>query len=209
MFISDNVPALFKKGTLKLEETDTGIRRVAEATLVIAPFPARLAHELGEDIAGHLFGEDGLIREELESIDFRVRCGLQTVTVRLDEALEPEAIIAPASIQDVSVTRVDQKKLQRTWLSCSFVLVFSLEERAARNFVLDQFGKTLLWSFQGMQADLLREASLHDSLAKLADPGGDGKTTVSIGVGGGELHQIDPKAHREKAKRLRDAAKTH
>lgn len=207
MFISDNIPALFKKGTLKLEETDTGVRRVAEATLVIEPFPAKLAHELGEDIAGHFFTDDGLIRDELESIDLRVRCGLQGVTVRLDEALEPEALIAPASIKDVNVTRVDQKKTQRSWLACSFVVVFSLEDRAARNFVLDQFGKTLLWSFRVMQADLLRSADLHDSLAKLGDPGGDG--SVSIGVGGGELHPIDAKRHRAEGKRLREEAKTH
>lgn len=210
MFISDNIPALFKKGTLKLEETDTGgLRRVAEATLVIEPFPARLARELGEEIAGHLFTDDGLLRDELESIDLRVRCGLQSVTVRLDEALEPEALISPASIKDVTVSRIDQKKTQRSWLACSFVLVFSLEERAARNFVLDQFGKTLLWSFRGMQADLLAKADLHASLAKLGDVGGDGKTSVSIGRGDGEIHTIDAKAHRAEAKRLRDEAKTH
>jgi hypothetical protein len=210
MFISDNIPALFKKGTLKLQDNnDGGLRRVAEATLVIEPFPSRLAHELGEEIAGHLFDTDGLLRDELESIDLRIRGGLQKVTVRLDEALEPEATIHPASIKDVNVSRVDEKKSQRSWLSCSFVLVFSLEDRSSRNFVLDQFGKTLLWSFQGMQADLLQEARLHDALAKISDPGGDGKTTVLMGVAGREMHEIDPKKHREQAKRLRDEAKTH
>jgi hypothetical protein len=211
MFISDNIPALFKKGTLKLQDNgDGGLRRVAEATLVIEPFPAQLAHELGEEIAGHLFTDDGLIRDELESIDLRVRCGLQKATVRLDEALDPEAIIHPASIKDVNVSRVDAKKSQRSWLSCSFVLVFSLEEREARNFVLDQFGKTLLWSFRGMQADLLQEARLHEAIARVADPAGDGSVTVSIGVNGGELIPLDMKKHRDRAKALRDEPeKTH
>ena len=35
MFVTENVPALFKKGTLKLQEMDDGYRRVAEATLMI------------------------------------------------------------------------------------------------------------------------------------------------------------------------------
>jgi hypothetical protein len=60
-----------------------------------------------------------------------------------------------------------------------------------------------------MQADLLQEARLHDALAKISDPGGDGKTTVLMGVAGREMHEIDPKKHREQAKRLRDEAKTH
>ena len=81
MFISANVPALFKKGTLKLSQNDEGeYRRVAEAQLVIEPFLEPLARELGDEIAGHLFGDDGRIRPELEAIDLRIRSGLQHVT---------------------------------------------------------------------------------------------------------------------------------
>lgn len=209
MFLSGNIPALFKKGTLKLQDVDGGVRRVAEATLVIEPFPARLAHELGEDIAGHLVTKDGSLRDELESIDLRVRAGLQSVTVRIDESMDPVAILTPVSIKDVNVSRVDEKKGQRSWLTCSFVLVFSLEDRAARNFVLDRFGQTLLWSFVGLQADLLKSAEMHETFARLADPGEDGQTTVSFGVSGGEMHTIDPKKHKAEAKRLRDKAKAH
>ncbi len=206
MFLSQNIPALFKKGMLKLTQTEDSYRRVAEATLVIEPFPAVLAHELGEEIAGHLFDDAGQIREELEGIDLRIRSGLQSVTVRQHEDLEPCALISPVSIKDVSVTRVEDKKNSRQWLSLAFVLVFSLEEKAARNFVLDEFGKTLLWTFDAMQRELLHEAKLHDALAKLGDPNGKGDTKTSFGVSGGEMHEIDPKAHRAKAKELRKAA---
>src|SRR3954468_1057115 len=103
MFLTENVPALFKKGTLKLVPSDEGgLRRVAEAMLVIEPFPSNLAHELGEDIAGHLFDDEDAIRAELESIDLRVRCGLQSVTVQHHEDLEPCALLSPVSIRDVS-----------------------------------------------------------------------------------------------------------
>lgn len=211
MFASENVPALFKKGLLKMTPREDGTyRRVAEATCIIEPFPASLAHEIGEEVASHLFDDAGAIREELESIDLRVRAGLQAITVRHHEELEPCAIISPASIKDVSVTRIEDKKAGRQWLSLSFVIVFSLEEKAARNFVLDEFGRTLVWTFRAMQGELLKSAELHDALAKLGDPSGDGSTTVSFGVAGGEMAEIDPKKHRAEAKRLRDAAeKTH
>jgi hypothetical protein len=172
MFLTEKVPALFKKGTLKLvpAEDGPGLRRVAEAMLVIEPFPASLAHELGEDIAGHLFDDADAIRPELE-VDRSAR------PVRLQachgpaarRSASPVAKLSPVSIKDVSVARIEDKKTGRAWLSLSFVLVFSLEEKAARNFVLDEFGKTLLWTFEGLQRELLQEAELHDAAARLGE----------------------------------------
>lgn len=207
MFVSENVTALFKKGTLKLMEVEGGYRRVAEATCVIDPFPVELSRELGEEISGHLFNEDKSIREELEAIDLRVRAGFQHVTVRHHVDLEPIAMLSPVTIKDVAVQRVEDKKMGRYWLMCSFVLVFSLEDKRARNFVLDEFGKHLLLSFQPMQGELLRTADIHDSLAKLAEAGGEGGS-VSFGVAGGKMHTIDPKKHRQAAKQLRADADT-
>jgi hypothetical protein len=207
MFVTENVPALFKKGTLKLVPSDEGgVRRVAEATCLIEPFPVGYARELGEEIANHLFTDDGAIRDELEAVDLRVRVGLQSVTVRPHEDLAPVAILSPVSIKDVSAKRIEHKESGRAWLQFSFVLVFSLEDKEARNFVLDQFGKGLLWSFLGMQRELLNKAQLHDSLAALGSVG-DG--TVSMGIAGGEMHEIDGEAHKAEAKRLRKQAGTH
>ena len=205
MFVTENVPALFKKGTLKLQETDDGYRRVAEATLMIEPFPHQLAHEMGEDIAVHLFDENNQIRPELESIALNVRAGLQRATVRHHEELEPIAIIDTASIKDVKATVIEDKKTNRCWMSFSFVLVFSLESKEARNFVLDEFGKTLIWTFEGLQRDLLNQANLHDSIARMVPKG----ATMSVGVSGGEMTEVDPGAHRQRAKELRDKAKVN
>lgn len=206
MFLSDHIPALFKKGTLKLQESEDGYRRVAEATLMIEPFPVNLAHEMGEEIAVHLFDENGAIRNELESIALNVRAGLQRVTVRHDQALEPIAVLDTASIKDVKATVIEDKKSNRRWMSFSFVLVFSLETKAARNFVLDEFGKTLLWTFVALQGDLLRKADLHDALGRLGGPEG---TKVSFGVAGGEMHEIDTEKHKTIAKDLRNKARSH
>lgn len=159
MFLTTDIPALFKSGKLKLETVDDEIRRVAEATLVIEPFPVDLARQLGEEIASHLFDDQNAIRQELDAIDVRIRAGLQKVTVRLDEALDPIARLSEVSIKDVSAEVHEDLKRGRRWISCSFVLVFSLETREARNFVLDEFGKTLLWSFNAMQLELLEKPS--------------------------------------------------
>lgn len=201
MFASENVPALFKKGTLKLQEVEDGYRRVAEATLMIEPFPHQLAREMGEEIAVHLFDDDNMIRVELDSIALNVRAGLQRVTIRQHEELEPIAIMDTASIKDVKATVIEDKKTNRRWLSFSFVLVFSLESKEARNFVLDEFGKTLIWTFHSLQGDLLREADLHESAAKLGELG-----ECSITGPDGESVTFNPetaKRNRAKADELR------
>lgn len=209
MFLTRNIPALFKKGTLKLTPAeDGGTRRVAEAMCLIEPFPAKLAAELGEEIAGHLFDGDGVIRPELEAIDLRIRTGLQSVVVRHHEELDPCALLSPVSIKDVSVKRIEDEKAGRSWLSLSFVLVFSLEEKAARNFVLDEFGKPLLWTFESMQGQLLAEARMHEAAARLGE--GGGATLSGPGIEPVKFDAASGKRHREKAKELRaQARKTH
>lgn len=211
MFTSENVVALFKKGTLKLTQNEDGeYRRMAEATLLIEPFTEAMARELGDEIAGHLFSEDGRIREELESIDLRVRAGLQHVTVRLDEALEPTAILSPASIKDVSCSLCEDKKMGRQWLAFTFVVVFSLEERAARNFVLDEFGKSLLWSFERSQPDLEGLARVKDAGARLAETAArdGGSVTLSTGDMSVTLGKGDAARLRDEAATLRRQKKS-
>ncbi len=209
MFLTKNIQALFKKGVLKVEFNDNGdARRVAEATCLIEPFSVALARELGDEVADHLFtGADG-IRDELDSIDLRLRAGLQNVTVRSHDELEPLALLTPVSVKDVCVTRVDDRKTGTCWLAMSFVLVFSLEEKAARNFVLDQFGRTMYWSFERMQGDLLQKAAIHDAIGGMVPKG----TTLTATFGGESvtLTEEDAQRHRGEAKRLRaEANKAH
>jgi hypothetical protein len=207
MFITENVAALFKKGTLKLVPTEDGYKREAEATLVIEPFTTRLAHELGEDIAEHLFTDDGEIRDELEAIDLRVTVGVQNVIARRHEELEPCAILSPCTIKDVTVKRCS-KKDEDDWLACSFVVVFGLEDKEARAFVLDEFGKRLRWTFEAMQRDLLAQADVHEAAARLGEIAGGAVLTGPDG----EAVRFDSetaKKHRDAAKNLRQQARTH
>jgi hypothetical protein len=180
---------------------------------LIEPFPVQLARELGEEIAGHLFTDADGIRDEIECVDLRVRAGLQRVTVRQHEDLEPAAVLGPVSIKDVSAKRIEDKATGRSWLAFSFVLVFSLEDRPARNFVLDNFGNALLWSFERLQGELLDKAAMHEAAARLGEMGGtmtmtaagpDGSVTGPI-----EFNTETAKRNRAEARRLRGEAKAH
>jgi hypothetical protein len=204
MFHSSNVSALFKKGTLKLIQNEDGEwRRVAECTLVVEPLPVELARELGEEVASHLFTDEGRIREELESIDLRVRLGLQHVTARIDPDVErPAALISPVSVKDLSATRCEDKKTGREWITLSFVLVFSLEEKAARNFVLDRFGQALYWTFESMQRELEGIARTKEAAARLAKMGAEDGGDVTISIPGADPITLD----KTDAARLRQEA---
>ena len=171
MFITENVKALFKKGTLKMVPTEDGYQRVAEATVVIEPFEPDLARELGEDVAGHLFNDDGGILPELGGIDLRVRLGAQRVTARPDPEMEACAILSPVTLKDVSVQRIEDKKTGESWLACSFVLVFALDSRVARTFVLDEFGKPLYFTFESIQQDLIAAAEVRHAAQSLREQG--------------------------------------
>jgi len=140
-------------------------------------------------------------------VDLRIRCGLQRVTVQAHEELPSVAVLDPVSIKDVTVKRIEDEKANRAWLSCTFVLVFSLESKTARNFVLDEFGKPLLWSFEHLQGDLLSVARMHEAAARFGEAG-DCTLTVP-GSDPVTFNAETAKTNREAARKLRDQAKTH
>lgn len=175
VFITENVSVLFKRAALKLTEDDDGnLVRLAEATFLIEPFPKELAHELGEDVAMHLFEADGRIAEAVESVGLRVRVGLQTVTVRSTPDVRASAELLYCEVKECRAERVEEikkgKKTGRSWLSFQFVLAFDLHRREHRNFVIDEFGNQVCLSFQAEQADLPWEDTLSMAgLIKRAD----------------------------------------
>lgn len=158
MFSSPNVKALFKKAALKLEtDGDGNLKRVAEATFLIDPFPAALAHELGEEIATHLFDEVDEIRPELDAIALRVQVGLQRVSLRRHPDLKPSGVLEPVLIRRCKVERIEDPRNEREWLTLSFVLVFDLAPKPARNVLIEEFGNLVFLTFEAMQGDLLAE----------------------------------------------------
>ena len=164
MFVSPHVKALYRKGALKLVDVDGEWRRVVEATFVIEPFQKELAHELGEDIATHLFDERGRLRDELDAISLRVSVGEQRVYATHHADLQDVAMLSPVTVKDCSAERVEEikkgQKTGRAWLKFAFVLVFDLVGKEARNFAIDEFGNTLLLSFEALQHALPLDADV-------------------------------------------------
>lgn len=187
MFISQHVPTLFKRCTLKIVETDDELTRVAEGACVIEPFTPALARELGEDIAGHLFTDEDQIRPELKGIDMRVRVPLQRVRASRHPELEP-VVLESVIVKDCKVARVEDSKALREWLAFTFTLVFNLSDRITREFVVHNFGSALHLTFEPMQRELLDDvpAAVIDAVARLAPKPGSGIDSVTISTPGAE-----------------------
>jgi hypothetical protein len=155
MFLTPKVPALFKKGTLKLVDDDgPSVRRVGGSHAGDRAVPGgnsrtnSVKRSPGTSSTAPTTSAPSWraidLRDALRTAEGHRRSSTKTSA--------PCATLTPVSIKDVSVTRIEDKKTGRAWLSLACVLVFSLEDKAARNFVLDEFGKTLLWTFTGNAA---------------------------------------------------------
>lgn len=119
--------------------------------------------------------------------------------------MDPVAILSPVSIKDVTASLCEDKKSGRRWLAFSFALVFSLEDKAARNFVLDRFGQSLCWSFDSVQRELEGLARMKESAARLAESGGEhGSVTLSApGMEAVTLTSEDARRLRREANDIR------
>lgn len=207
MFLTPNVLAQFKKATLKLVKGDGGeTTRAAEAALVFDPFTAELAREMGEDLADHLFTADNQIRAELSAVTLRPRVGALRITARPAQDMDGTEI-EPVGLSTVTATVKEDERSGHCSLVLTATLVFSLESKVARDFVLDSFGRSLLWTFEPLQRDLLADAAITESLATLAGAGGPG-SSVTFGLAGEPgvtLTHADADRLKEKARRTRHA----
>jgi len=202
MFLTENVPALFKKATLKLVKGDDGgVVRAVEAALVFEPFTPDLAREMGEDIAGHIFGEDDQIRAELSSVDLRPRVGALRITARPHVDL-PAIVLEPVGLRSVSAMVREDEKGGTRWVILTVTLVFSLESKVARDFVLDHFGRQLAWTFEPLQRELpdLKVAQAMGRMASTVRDGGITSMTMSCIENGTVTDSVT--IDREAAKRI-------
>lgn len=205
MFITPHVEALFKKGALKLiRNDDDETIRVCEATCVIEPFTVNLARELGEEVSGHLFDDEGKIRREIDAVSLRVRVPRQRVTVTTHPEVASLATLEHVDVRNVRVTRMEDQKTGREWLACAYELVVPLDSKVARGFVLDGFGRALYWSFEASQMDFLdneSKARVLRSAARLGESGG-GVTITADGMEPVHLNADTAKRHRAEAAAL-------
>lgn len=208
MFTSENVPAFLKSVNLRLDKEGD---RFAFCVFTIEPFMPHLAHELGEEVAEHLFegaGPKALPRDEVGGIVFNLDFPRQRLAARSHEDLDPVAVLDHVGIGKLKVDRVeDEDGDAPPILKLSFQVEIALNERRAIDFVVQHFGTALLLTFKPMQRDLPLDdaeslARVKESAARLAEAAGPG-SSMSFGLVGEEPVTLTP----EDAPRLRDEAR--
>lgn len=173
MFQSENLPVLLKSVTLKQNEDR---ERFAYCKFMLEPFIPRLAHELGEEVFGHLFDAMDTPRREVSDISFDLTIPSQSMTSRSHPELEADAMISDVRFDSVRVTRPDSDKPR---LRLEFVCIVPLLDRMVIEFVVQSFGNPLYLTFQAMQGSFL---DAHDNLLAggLSSISVDGKTLVEF-----------------------------
>lgn len=196
MFVSQHVPLLMQKATLRLEKNrEQEYVRLADLSLVLEPFPFELAAELDESIASHLFTPERTIRAELESIKLDPRVEKQMVTVQEDPSLPVLATLRQVEVVELSVAKKVDEKAGRIWLKATIVVTIDLSERAVREFLFHHFGMWRMFSFQAEQGELeLSPAQrfVHES-QRMMKP--DGLTSI-------EMTTTDPETGRRTGTRI-------
>lgn len=169
LFTTEQVPMQLAEATMKIVKDDKGVEhRMARCVLVLEPFGEAPARDVGEDIVGHLFTDEGMIRPEMDSVKLKLRLSLQDVVV----AEVPDQAKATVRLREVKVVnltvahKIDEKN-ETHHLRASFLVLFSLAERSARDFLCRLYGHSLLWTFADEQEDLpLDGAAIGREVAK-------------------------------------------
>jgi hypothetical protein len=167
MFLSKNLPVLFKNATLKVNEEN---ERFALVTFVLEPFTPKLAHELGEEVASHFYDDRGVVRPEFTKIGFQAQPGtrVQILTVRAAPDAPGSAEIQPLRIEGYEVSKPDPEKER---LKLTMTASFSLAERTHRAFAIDRFGTAIYATFKNARPGLLDDmpSSTSKRLSDIAD----------------------------------------
>jgi len=148
MFVTNALPFVIARATLKIEPNEDGIdRRVADLSLVFEPFPYAIAAEMDFALSEHLFTSSQQIRPELETVTLDPRAGLQRITVQSVPDAPVLATLNSARILELKVTKKDDPKNNRQWLKAALLVQIDLGERAVREFLFHHFGEVRCFTF--------------------------------------------------------------
>lgn len=165
MFTTPNLPSLLKRVTFKLVEVpgaDTK-QRVADVAAVLDPFTPALAHELGEDVAAHLFDEDDDLLPHVRDIRLDVPPLLQRVTVRFAPDLPVDAVFDEVTLRSLQVTRVEAA--EDAWYRATVAMHVPLRDAEAQALAR-LFGSLVSLTFEAHQRALFEQVA---AVARHAD----------------------------------------
>lgn len=157
MFISENVWMVVKSAKLSVVEDDKKVEhRMAEVQLVIEDLPSDLAHELGEDVASHLFTDAGAVRHELATITLDPRIPNQCARAR-QTVDTPGTELRDAEILSMTFARQEDDKTGKEWIKATARVRFDLAPKVHREWLAMHFGYGLYFSFEAEQGDMLSD----------------------------------------------------
>lgn len=156
MFQTACIPMLIAKASLKREMDDEEAYRVADLGIVIEPFTAELASELGSHIERHLFIGDDLngiqMRPEVEDITVGLRVGLQRIIIESAPDAPSLATLKEVRVSDLAIVR--KRKGDREWYRATLSARIDLRERQIREFLFHHFGEFRCFTFMDEQIGL-------------------------------------------------------
>jgi hypothetical protein len=155
--LHENIPMYLKKVTFASEKKDGESRKICRLMLVIAPFDAQMAEELGSGIREHLFKRStGEALEDIAEAKFAVAIGsLQELQIKL-------APDQPGNVIIVSNVRVDQKVRVRRdketpAFEAKFTMDFPYPHAEILQFLANQQNEQIIVSLQDEQLNMLDE----------------------------------------------------
>lgn len=190
MFSSANVPMILKRATMVAASNAAGeATNFAECQLLIEPFDEDRAQELGDEVASHLFTEDGALRPEPESIQLDPRVPLQAVTVSPTvDGSHASGTLRLVEFGALKVTKKQDEKSGKEWLAASQVIRFDLAPTAHRELLVMYFGRCIYLTFEKEQGELLGGRSVErrvlEAVEALRPKRGSGIESVTITAGG-------------------------
>lgn len=175
MFKSRCLRCHVASATLKTEELKKDERfPVLAAKLVLEPLTLELAKELGAQMADHCFTKQGQIRDEMTSVQLRLREKPQIVTIQMAaDATQMTAVLRNVRIPIITITKreldpgeegTQTKRVapQAATLRVTISMLVDPAEKEHREFFCRHIHNWLLFSFDAEERDLFADLRAED-----------------------------------------------
>lgn len=153
MFTEKRQRFLFKAAKLLLDRDG---RRSAEVVLQIEPFTNTMENRRRyDDLVLVVFGDGESIADGFQDATWGPGLGLQGATFRLDPDMDPEFASSEVRVLKYKATRCEGKD-DPDWVRFAITIDVPLNERKAREFVVNHFGHDVFvesWAVQATLAD--------------------------------------------------------
>lgn len=160
-----NMPIYLREVRFSAEKKDGETRKIVGCTLLVAPFTAQMAEEMGPGIREHVFKRsDGEPLDQLAEVKFRITVPLQELRIKL----------APDQPQDtvfIQNVRVDpefkiRKDKETPTVEATLWVDFAYPTAEILLFLANQQNEQIICSFYDQQLNMLDEQRTEEEAKK-------------------------------------------